>query len=369
MTKSNGSSRSRATAKDSNGGAGISEEPVRVGISGLGRSGWGIHANVLPHVGDKFRVTAVCDPDPARQQEAIDRFDCLAYSTIDEIIADRSVELLVVATPSQLHVSDASAAMRAGKHVIVEKPMAPTLEGVDEMIAVAEETGMLLTVNQNYRYHADFLKVKEVVDSGVLGRIVQMRITGNGFRRRWDWQTLKEFGGGDLNNKGAHSIDWAIHFFDDPQPEIFCQMETTPLFAGDAESHVKLVIKPNDGPVIDVEMSNCCAYPQDAWLVMGTQGTLVSADRREVHWKYFDPAEAPPLVLDTKPTPDRSYNSETLPWREDSFKPEFSFFASMNNLYGDIHAAIRQGSQPAITAASVRRQVEILERCRQISPV
>ena len=90
---------------------------------------------------------------------------------------------------------------------------------------------MLLTVNQNYRYHADFLKVKEVVESGVLGRIVQMRITGNGFRRRWDWQTLKEYGGGDLNNKGAHSIDWAIHFFDDPDPEIFCQMETTPLFA------------------------------------------------------------------------------------------------------------------------------------------
>ena len=246
-------------------------EPWRIGISGLGRSGWGIHANVLAQIGENFNVTAVCDPDPARQEEAIDRFDCLAYSTIDEIIADKAVELLVVATPSQLHVSDVSAALRAGKHVIVEKPMAPTLDGVDEMIAVAEETGMLLTVNQNYRYHADFLKVKEVVDSGVLGRIVQMRITGNGFRRRWDWQTLKKYGGGDLNNKGAHSIDWAIHFFDDPNPEIFCQMETTPLFAGDAESHVKLVIKPNDGPVIDVEMSNCCAFPQDAWLVMGTR--------------------------------------------------------------------------------------------------
>ena len=212
--------------------AGTPEEPLRIGISGLGRSGWGIHANVLAQIGEKFRVTAVCDPDSSRQEEAIDRFDCLAYSTIGEILADKAVELLVVATPSQLHVSDVSAAMRAGKHVIVEKPMAPTLAGVDEMIAVAEETGMLLTVNQNYRYHADFLKVKEVVDSGVLGRIVQMRITGNGFRRRWDWQTLKKYGGGDLNNKGAHSIDWAIHFFDDPNPEIFCQMRRRPCLRG-----------------------------------------------------------------------------------------------------------------------------------------
>ena len=71
MTNSSGS---RAASQGSNGGADISGEPVRVGISGLGRSGWGIHANVLPQVSDKFRVTAVCDPDPARQQEAIDRF-------------------------------------------------------------------------------------------------------------------------------------------------------------------------------------------------------------------------------------------------------------------------------------------------------
>ncbi|MBV7328101.1 Gfo/Idh/MocA family oxidoreductase [Chloroflexi bacterium TSY] len=341
--------------------------PVRVGIAGLGRSGWGLHANSLAQLGDTFRVVAVCDPDTGRQEEAAERFDCMTYESIDKLIADSAVELVVVATPSQLHVGDATAAMRAGKHVIVEKPMAPTLEGVKEMIAVAEETGQLLTVNQNYRYHPDFLKIKEIVDSGVLGRIIQIRMTGNGFRRRWDWQTLKQYGGGDLNNKGAHSIDWAIHFFSDPNPEVYCHMETTPLFAGDAESHVKLIIKPNDGPLIDVELANACAFPQDAWLVMGTQGTLVSHDRREIRWKYFDPAEAPPLVLDTKPTPDRSYNSETLPWQEASFQPSFNF--GMSALYNDLYAAIRNGASLVITPESVRRQIEILERCRELSPV
>lgn len=347
----------------------VSSNPIRVGIAGLGRSGWGIHANAVAQVSDRFSVAAVCDPDTTRQAEAIERFDCLAYNTIDELIADDAVELVVVSTPSQFHVHDATAAMRAGKHVIVEKPMAPTLAGVDEMMAVAEETGQLLTVNQNYRYHPDFLKIKEVVDSGVLGRIVQIRMTGNGFRRRWDWQTLKAYGGGDLNNKGAHSIDWAIHFFDDPNPHIYCHMETTPLFAGDAESHVKLIIKPKDGPLIDVEMANTCAYPQDAWLVMGTQGTLVSSNRREIRWKYFDPAEAPPLVLDTKPTPDRGYNSETLPWKEETCTIGFNFGESMEPLYSDLYAAIRTGAPLAITPASVRRQVEILERCRELSPV
>ncbi|MFN8440047.1 MAG: Gfo/Idh/MocA family oxidoreductase [Caldilineaceae bacterium] len=346
-----------------------STEPVRVGIAGLGRSGWGIHANAVAELGTSFRIVAVCDPDANRQQEAVERFDCLAYNAIEPLLADQAVELVVVATPSHHHVHDVIAVLRAGKHVIVEKPMAPSLAGVDEMIRVAQETGKLLTVNQNYRYHADFLKVKEVIDSGVLGRIVQIRMTGNSFRRRWDWQTLKAYGGGDLNNKGAHPIDWAIHFFADPSPEIFCHMETTPLFAGDAESHVKLIIKPKDGPLIDVELSNTCAYPQDAWLVMGTQGTLVSRDRREIRWKYFDPAEASPLVLDTAPTPDRGYNSEVLPWKEESVTIDFNFGKSMEPLYNDLYAAIRHGAPLAITPASVRRQVEILERCRQLSPI
>lgn len=344
-------------------------EPIRVGIAGLGRSGWGIHANAIAQMSEKFRVVSVCDPDPRRRQEAVERFDCMAYPNIDELIADEAVELTIVATPSQLHVDDAVRAMQAGKDVMVEKPMAPSLGGAKKMITVAGETGRLLTVNQNYRYHPDFLKVKEVVDSGVLGRIVQMRMTGNGFRRRWDWQTLKEYGGGDLNNKGAHTIDWAVHFFSDPEPEIYCHMETTPLFAGDAESHVKLIINPSDGPLIDIELANCCAYPQDAWLVMGTQGTLVSRNRREIRWKYFAPAEASPLVLDTRPTEDRGYNREELPWQEESFTLDFNFGESMKPLYDDLYAAVRKRTPLAITPESVRRQIEILERCREMSPI
>jgi predicted dehydrogenase len=261
--------------------------------------------------------------------------------------------------------------MRAGKHVIVEKPMAIDLAGVDQMIAASKETGQILTVNQNYRYHPDFVKIKAVIDSGVLGRIVQIRITGNGFRRRWDWQTLKKYAGGDLNNKGAHSVDWAVLLIDDPEPEVFCHMETTPLFAGDAESHVKIMLQPKtgQGPIIDIEHSNTCAYPQDAWLVMGTQGTLISHDRRSIQWKYFDPEAAPPLVLDTQPTPDRGYNNEQLPWQEESVEIDFNFGKNMLSLYEDLFATIRDGAPLAITPESVRRQIVILEKCRELSPV
>ncbi len=189
---------------------------INVGIAGLGRTGWNNHANACAHLPEQFRVVAVCDPDPARQAEAIERFDCLAYSSYEEIVADKAVELMVVATPSNLHAEQTIAAMRARQHVIVEKPMASDLAGADAMLAAAKETGQILTVHQNLRYAADFVKVREVIASGVLGRIIEVRIHNGGFDRRWDWQTMKRYGGGMLNNSGPHFVDMGMLLIDDP---------------------------------------------------------------------------------------------------------------------------------------------------------
>ena len=229
------------------------------------------------------------------------------------------LELMVVATPSNLHAAQTIAAMRAGQHVIVEKPMASDLAGADAMLAVAKETGRTLTVHQNLRYAADFVKVREVIASGVLGRIIEIRIHNGGFDRRWDWQTMKRYGGGALNNSGPHFIDMGMLLIDDPEPTVFCHMETTPLYAGDADSHVKVVLKPNpeQGPLVEINITTACAFPQPNFLVLGTQGSLV-CDRDEARWRYFDPAEAPPLILDEAPIArDRTYNREQLPWKEE----------------------------------------------------
>ena len=342
--------------------------PVKVGIAGLGRSGWAIHVDALAELPEQYKIVAVCDPDPVRQQEARDRFGCWAYAGYDELVNDNDIELMIVATPSQLHVENVVEALQQGKHVLVEKPMGKDLAEVDRMIAVAEETGKLLTVNQNYRYAADFLKVKEIIDSGVLGRLLQIRIVVHQFKRRWDWQTLKKYGGGILNNHGAHMIDWATLLFDDPEPEMFCRMEATPLYAGDADSHVKLILNPQNGPLVDIELTHACAYPQGHWLIMGTQGSL-TCDRNTVHWKYFDPANAPALILDEKPTPDRGYNKEELPWQEETCELKNEFRETIYKLYNDLYTSIRQKAPLAITAESVRRQMAILERCRELSPL
>ncbi|MEM3028279.1 MAG: Gfo/Idh/MocA family oxidoreductase, partial [Candidatus Bathyarchaeia archaeon] len=76
---------------------------IKVGIAGLGRSGWNIHARTLEKLPDKYRVVAVSDPIDERRQEAITKFGCKAYSDFDDLIKDEEVELVVISTPSHLH--------------------------------------------------------------------------------------------------------------------------------------------------------------------------------------------------------------------------------------------------------------------------
>ena len=147
---------------------------------------------------DRFRVVAAVDARPERQAEAKTRFACNASADVESLNRDPNVELVIVATPNHLHAPQAIAAMEAGKHVLCEKPFAMSQAEADQMIASSQRTGRMLTVYQNRRFDPHFQKVREIVDSGVLGRIVQIRFAVHSFSRRWDWaDSLKEFGGGN----------------------------------------------------------------------------------------------------------------------------------------------------------------------------
>ena len=339
---------------------------VRVGIAGLGRSGWNLHAEAIADLPERFRIVAVADSNPARQREAADRFGCRPYPDFDPLVKDEKVELLVVATPTPLHAGQAVAALRAGKNVVCEKPLATCVADADRMIAAAKKADRMLTVFQSQRYAPDFLKVREVIASGKLGRIVLIRIAIHGFGRRWDWQTLKEFGGGSLNNTGSHFLDQALLLFGEPEPEIFCQLERT-LAAGDAEDHCKVILHAPDAPTIDLEITSACAYPQDLWLVMGTRGGLTGSGGR-LQWKYVDFDKLPARPVDRNPTPDRSYNAEQLPWKETTWERPADTPAKKGiPFYKDLYETLRQGAPLAITPESVRRQIAALEKCHQLA--
>jgi scyllo-inositol 2-dehydrogenase (NADP+) len=338
---------------------------VRVGIAGLGRSGWGLHAATIARLPELFRVTGVTDPLPARAEEAAAAYGSVVHGSVAELVKADDIDLLVVATPSTQHAAQAIEGLENGKHVLVEKPFAVTLAEADEMAEVARRTGRLLVSSQNLRYAADFQKVREVVGSGRLGTILQITIRQHAFRRRWDWQTLRELGGGALNNDASHLVDQALLLLGgDAEPQVTARVTRTPLSLGDAEDHVKILLSVPAGPLVDIEISNACAYPQDRWLVSGTRGTLVGGGSR-LRWRYLDTDLLTAREVSGEPVPDRSYGSEDLPWVQEECDLTGETYANSHvRLYRRLHDTIHSGRPADITTESIRRQIAVLERCR-----
>jgi predicted dehydrogenase len=340
------------------GGAG----PVRVGIAGLGRSGWAIHARTIQTMPERFQVVAVTDPLEGRREEAQGTLGCRAYDDLAGLLGDESVEVVVVASPNRLHAEYSQAALAAGRHVVCEKPFSLTVAEADETIAAAQRAGRLVVPFQNRRYETHFRKVQEVVASGVLGELLLVRVAWHSFGRRWDWQTLRAYGGGLLANNGPHMLDQALHFLGPGEPRLFADLRNG-LSSGDAEDHAKVTVRGDTGPTVDMEVTSCAALPQDRWLIMGTAGGL-RGTTEELHWRWVDWGSLPERPLDQEPTPDRSYNREPLPWREATWRAPADGPSDNQAFYADLYCTLREGAPQAITPESARRYVAILEQCQ-----
>ncbi|WP_197093936.1 Gfo/Idh/MocA family protein [Nonomuraea sp. SBT364] len=338
---------------------------INVGVIGLGRSGWGLHVAAIAALPGEFRLVAATDPVADRIGEAVAEYGCAGYPTVSEMVADSDVELVVVASPSHLHATHAVQALDGGKHVLVEKPFALSPAEASEMFAASERAGRSLISSQNLRYAADFRKVREVIASEKLGEIIQISIRRHAFRRRWDWQTLNRCGGGMINNDASHILDQALLLLGDSgRLNVTCSRLRTPLSLGDAEDHAKILLTSADGPTVDLEFSNACAFPQDQWLVTGTRGALTGGPKR-LRWRYLDTDLLPARQVSGEPPADRGYDSEELVWTEEECRlDDETYAASLVRLYRRLHDSLRNGRPLDISPESVRRQIEVMERCR-----
>ena len=359
----------------------IFNKTIKVGVIGLGRSGWGIHIEDFRSMRDLYTVVAVHDVWPERLRDSATAIEARAHTSLDSFLADPNIELVVVASPSKFHYQQALAALEAGKHVLCDKPFGTTVEQVDALINAATKVGRVLQPFQQRRYEPDFQKVLEVVRSGVLGRIQMVRICWHGFKRRWDWQTMSSMAGGELYNNGPHPIDHAMFLLGDSDdtpvtPDVWCERRRC-LASGDGEDHVKLILSASGKPTVEIELSSTIAYGQDRWLISGTAGGL-RGSANGLEWKWVDWSKMPDRPLDPNPTPDRSYNGEKLEWQQATWVPAGAVDAGggsapawqpVNDLYTDFHATLTTGAAQKITPQSVRRRVDILERASKLAPV
>jgi predicted dehydrogenase len=341
----------------------LSSEQIRVGIIGLGRSGWDIHAAGLRDLTDQFRVVAVADPLVERREEAANDFGATTYAVPGQLIADEQVELVVVASPSHTHVQLGLESLRAGKHVVIEKPMAQSVEEVDQLTAVAEAAGLMVTCFQNNRFEPSFLKIREIIDSGRIGDVLLVRRAIHRFARRADWQTLRSHGGGELSNKASHYLDQLLLLIEDSPVSVFADLRRI-VSAGDAEDHVKVTLKPRMGPVLEVESSASIAFPQTDWFIAGTAGGILGS-MSDLKVRWFDPAALPALEVKSGAAEGRQYgNQEAIHWFEETIAVPPPTERTQH-YYRAIYATLREGAGLFVTPASVRRQIDVITRARQ----
>ncbi|MCC3373604.1 Gfo/Idh/MocA family protein [Cohnella sp. REN36] len=348
---------------------------LKVGIIGQGRSGRDIHAQLLAKLGEYYTIAAVADSMPERQRLAEKEYGCRAYATWEDMLNGEELDLVVNASPSHQHYPITLALLNRGLHVLCEKPLAKTTREVDDLIEAANRSGKKLAIFQNSRYQPAYVQIRKVIESGVLGRIVQIDLTMSGFARRWDWQTLQSNNGGNLMNTGPHPLDQALQLLGtDELPDVTCIMERANTF-GDAEDYVKLILRKPGLPTIDLEISSCDAFPHAQFKVQGTNGGLHgTADRLE--WKYFKPEEAPDQKLTTEPLFDNkgmpAYCKESLTWHTGQWAisvPEdrTAFEFMTESLYMMLHRALC-GGELEITPQQVRQQLWVMEECRRQNP-
>ncbi len=346
----------------------MNQSPIRVGIAGLGRSGWNMHAQTLALLPEQFQVVAAMDFSPERRDDAAAKFGARTYDDFGALLVDAEVELVVVATPNSAHKTHVVAALEAGKHALCEKPFGTSTADADAMIAASQASGKIVAPFQNRRYEAHFQKVREVIGSGILGEIHLIRLSQTGFSRRWDWQTLREFSGGFLNNWGPHVVDHALQLMnlkdDAPDPELWIDMRNV-LSSGDAEDHIKMVLRAENGPAVDIELSTAIGFSQDRWLVAGKSGAL-RGTTSELEWKWVDWSQMPPRPVDREPTVGRSYNSEKLEWQTDTWSGANRDQDLMLGFYRDFYQTLREGKPLAVSPQSVRRQISIIERAKEL---
>lgn len=247
---------------------------LRVALIGYGSAAKIFHAPLISGVPGLALACIVSSRADAVQQ---DWPQVRVVTTAHEVFTDTMIDLVVIATPNDTHYALAVAALSAGKHVVVDKPCTVTLEQTEHLLSVAKQQGRVLTVFQNRRFDSDFLALQQIIQSGVLGRLVQVDSHFDRYRpvvpSRWREVNLP--GSGLWFDLGPHLIDQVLTLFglpDDICLDLACLRDAAQV---DDWFHAVLRYTTHRaGLRVVLHASALVAELGPRWVVHGTQGSF-----------------------------------------------------------------------------------------------
>ena len=335
--------------------------PIKIGIAGIGRAGWGMHCEELKGREDKFEIVAACDLIESRRNKMEEKFGCKTYEKIEDMIADPNVELVDIATRSKDHFDHSLLALKAGKSVILEKPMCLNYNQALKLKEESEKSDGQLYIRHNRRFDPDFLHVREIIASGILGDVYEIRLARHSYNRRDDWQTIIEHGGGQLLNWGPHIVDHALRFLESPVSDMYSDLKKIAA-VGDAEDHLKIILKGQNGRLVDLEISGGVAIGSPTYRVFGSKGSLeLTGDK--IKLKHLDPEVE---LVDKKAnpgTPGETFGTpEQLVWIEE----EIPVKDGDNYVIWDmLYESIRNGAEYPISLDEALEVMKVISAAKK----
>ncbi len=347
--------------------------PIKVGLVGLGRAGWGMHMAELEDKKDMFQYVAFCDLIEDRRKAAAERFPgTRTYEKIEDLLADEEVELVCIATRSCDHYLHAKMALQAGKDVLAEKPMAMTYAEAYDLKRLSEEDESCgkIYVRHNRRFESDFVFAQELIASGKLGRVYEIRLARNGYQRRDDWQTISDFGGGQLLNWGPHIVDHSLRFIDGRIRKLSSFLDHTAA-GGDCEDHVKIMLEGENNLIVDMEISGGMALPVPEYMLYGTRGACTIKGGK-AHLRYINPEQKLGPVISSRETPgELSFGASStfatktqIDWIEEDIDiPQ----EKLEHIWPYLYAAIREGKPFPITLEEAVQVIRVIDDVKKAS--
>lgn len=332
-------------------------KPIKLGMIGLGRAGYKMHLNEMRDLG-LYEIAAVCDVESDRLEKMKNEFGAKAYLRVEDIVEDPDIEVIDIATRSCDHYKHAMTALQAGKTVLLEKPITMNYDEAKRLFEYADSLGQnRLFIRHNRRFEAKFIEAQELIASGILGKVYYIKRSVTQYDRRRDWQTISQYGGGQLLNWGPHLIDQALRFCGGDYKRMNSYIRQVAA-AGDCEDVVLASFEGVNGMIVDIEISGGAAIKAPEYIIYGDRGALVDkGDTYEIRYISPDYALVPvkanphtPEAAGFAPAEDIPFITEERTWKK----------WDLNHIWKYLYETVREGKPYPIKSEEALKVMEVI---------
>ncbi len=313
------------------------------GIVGYGKVAANTHRKWLTEL-DGVELRVVCDTTAVRREAA--QADCPGAAVVDDyaaLLADESVDLVIVTTPPTSHAKLAIQAAEAGKHVFVDKPFAATGEEAARMLDAAAVHQVVMHCHQNRRHDGEYRPIEEAVRAGRIGDILHIRRVWTQYGEGWAtwgiegfnprWRVQRAYGGGMVYDYASHLGDQILHLVGQLLVSVFADARGLK-FSDEVDDHFSCLLRFANGTTAYLESSNLARLPAPHWYVIGSEGCLTA-----------EKCNGPVTLL-----AEGMSEPEILPAQNDR-----------QRLYENLLAACRGEAEPSVSPADLRATMSLID--------